>query len=291
MADLKKNKYFEVKISFNDDTYDEIMNVLYLEGMENILEENGQLVIYLPEDENGNSKDQIAILRKSLEISGLTKNKDFSSRLFDDRNWNDEWEKNIEPVYIGEKIIVYPSWKEKDLKNTKDKILIQIDPKMSFGTGHNETTQLVLELMSIYMKGNEEKLFDFGCGTGILSIAGIKLGAGSAVAVDIDEDSIVNAKEYAEINEVQDKIKFIKGSLKEASGNLYDIVCANIISGVLLENMENFSNMIDSGGKLFLSGILENESQDLLEHLTEYDFEIVDIQMSSEWIGIYAVKI
>jgi len=288
-------KYYEVKISFNDSNYEDIMNLLYLEGIENILEEEGQLIIYLPEVDkeksNENSKVRIALLRKSLEITGLIGKKDFSSKLTDDKNWNEEWERSIEPVYINDKIIVYPSWKEKELNETKGKILIQIDPKMSFGTGHNETTQLVLELMSKYIKGTEENLFDFGCGTGILSIAGIKLGVGKAVAVDIDKDSISNAWEYAEINEVHENIDFIHGSLKDLKYETFDIVCANIIRSVIVDNFPALTERINPGGKLFLSGILMDDDQEILEHLTQLEYEVVDIQMKTDWIGVFAVKI
>ncbi|HQY19808.1 MAG TPA: 50S ribosomal protein L11 methyltransferase [Ignavibacteria bacterium] len=288
-------KYYEVKISFNDSNYEDIMNLLYLEGIENILEEEGQLIIYLPEVDkeksNENSKVRIALLRKSLEITGLIGKKDFSSKLTDDKNWNEEWERSIEPVYIDDKIIVYPSWKEKELNETKGKILIQIDPKMSFGTGHNETTQLVLELMSKYIKGTEENLFDFGCGTGILSIAGIKLGVGKAVAVDIDKDSISNAWEYAEINEVHENIDFIHGSLKDLKYETFDIVCANIIRSVIVDNFPALTERINPGGKLFLSGILMDDDQEILEHLTQLEYEVVDIQMKTDWIGVFAVKI
>jgi len=288
-------KYYEVKISFNDSNYEDIMNLLYLEGIENILEEEGQLIIYLPEVDkeksNENSKVRIALLRKSLEITGLIGKKDFSFKLTDDKNWNEEWERSIEPVYIDDKIIVYPSWKEKELNETKGKILIQIDPKMSFGTGHNETTQLVLELMSKYIKGTEENLFDFGCGTGILSIAGIKLGVGKAVAVDIDKDSISNAWEYAEINEVHENIDFIHGSLKDLKYETFDIVCANIIRSVIVDNFPALTERINPGGKLFLSGILMDDDQEILEHLTQLEYEVVDIQMKTDWIGVFAVKI
>ncbi|MFZ1320993.1 MAG: 50S ribosomal protein L11 methyltransferase [Ignavibacteria bacterium] len=292
-------KYYEVKISFNDSNYEDIMNLLYLEGIENILEEEGQLIIYLPEtgeessqeNFNENSKDRILMLKKSLEITGLIGKKDFTSKLTEDKNWNEEWERSIEPVYIDDRIIIYPSWKENELKDIKGKILIQIDPKMSFGTGHNETTQLVLELMSKYIRGTEENLFDFGCGTGILSIAGIKLGVGKAVAVDIDKDSISNAWEYAEINGVHEKIDFIHGSLKHVNEETFDIVCANIIRSVIVDNFPTLTERINPGGKLFLSGIMMNEDQEILEHLTQLEYEVVDIQMKTDWIGVFAVKI
>lgn len=292
-------KYYEVKISFNDSNYEDIMNLLYLEGIENILEEEGQLIIYLPEVDkensqdnlNENSKDRILMLRKSLEITGLIGKNEFSYKLTDDKNWNDEWEKSIEPVYIDERIIIYPSWKENELQAPEGKILIQIDPKMSFGTGHNETTQLVLELMSKYVRGTEENLFDFGCGTGILSIAGIKLGVGKAVAVDIDLDSISNARDYAEVNNVHGNIEFIHGSLKQVSDKTFDIICANIIRSVIVDNFPALTERINPGGKLFLSGILMDEDQEILEHLTQLEYEVVDIQMKSDWIGVFATKI
>ncbi|MBS1517028.1 MAG: 50S ribosomal protein L11 methyltransferase [Bacteroidetes bacterium] len=282
-----KDKYFEIRISFGKSNYEEIMNQLYMEGVENILEENGQIILNMPED----AKEELDSLIKTLVLSGSVKKKDITSELLENKNWNHEWERSVEPVYISDKMIIYPSWKKDELKDHEGKILIEIDPKMSFGTGHNETTQLVLELMSEYLEGSEQYLFDFGCGTGILSIAGIKLGVKKALAVDIDADSIANAKEYAKINNVHKNIKFVNGSLEAGGDEIYDIVCANIIRSVILENIERISGMMKKGSKLFLSGILISEDQDILEHLVQYDFEIIDMQVSSEWIGIYAVRV
>ena len=281
-----ENKYFEIQIAFNDKNYDELYSKLYLEGIENILEEEGVVKIYFAE----NDKEKINILKEHLLESKIISEKDFSSEIFNDKNWNEEWEKTIEPVYIRDKIIIFPSWKSDEIEDKKGKILIEIDPKMSFGTGHNETTQLVLELMSDYLEGNEEKLLDFGTGTGILSIAGIKMGVGKAVAIDTDEDSIKNAGEYFEKNSVHDRIKLIRSGISDLHEDSFDVICANIIRSVILDNIEHIVRKMKSSGKLFLSGILLSEDQEILEYLTQFEFEVMDISSKAEWIGIYAVK-
>ncbi|MBK8549790.1 MAG: 50S ribosomal protein L11 methyltransferase [Ignavibacteria bacterium] len=280
------NNYYEVQIAFNKKNYDELYNKLYLEGIENILEEDGMLKIYFDADDT----ESINSLKEELLNSNIIREKEFSSEKLENKNWNEDWEKTIEPVYIRDKIIIYPSWKKNELKDPEGKILIEIDPKMSFGTGHNETTQLVLELMSDNVEGTEEKLLDFGTGTGILSIAGIKLGVGRAVAIDIDQDSIENAGEYFKRNSVHEKIVLAKSSISDLNEDSFDIICANIIRSVIIDNIEHISGKIKMNGKLFLSGILLSEDQEILEYLTQYEFEVADISSNAEWIGIYAVK-
>jgi ribosomal protein L11 methyltransferase len=280
------NTYIEVQISFNKDNYDEIYNELYIQGIESIEEDNGVLKICFDETD----VDLISSIKVNLLENKIIKSKDISIKKIRDKNWNDEWEKSIEPVYVRDKIIIHPSWKKNELINTEDKILIEIDPKMSFGTGHNETTQLVLELMVDNIKGNEEKLLDFGTGSGILTIAGIQLGIGKAIAIDIDDDSIQNAKENFEKNSVHDKVKLIKARIHEIEEDSFDVICANIIRSVIIENIEHIVDKIIPHGKLFLSGILLSEDQEILEHLTQREFQVEDIVSKEEWIGIYAVK-
>lgn len=281
-----ENNYYEVRITYSKKNYEELYNLLYLSGIENILEENGMLMIYFDEKDYG----KIDLLKKELLSRKVIKEKDFISEKMENKNWNEEWENTIEPVYIKDKIIIYPSWKKGELKNAEGKVLIEIDPKMSFGTGHNETTRLVLELMSDNIESTEEKMLDFGTGTGILTIAGIKLGVGSAVAIDIDEDAVQNAKEYFLKNSVHEKVKLYKAKISDIEEDSFDIICANIIRSVIIENIEHISGKIRPNGKLFLSGILLSEDQEILEYLTQYYFEIQDIISSAEWIGVYAVK-
>jgi len=281
-----ENNYYEVQITFNKKNYEELYNRLYLNGIENILEENGSLKIYFDEKDSG----KINLIKEELISSKIIKEKDFISEKFENKNWNKEWENTIEPVYIKDKIIIYPSWKKDKLNDPEGKILIEIDPKMSFGTGHNETTQLVLELMCDNIEITDEKMLDYGTGTGILTIAGIKLGISRGIAIDIDSDAIENAAEYFKRNLVHEKVKLVKANITEIDEDAFDVICANIIRSVIIENIEHISGKIKPNGKLFLSGILLSEDQEILEYLTQYYFEIQDIISSAEWIGIYAVK-
>ncbi|MEP7146544.1 MAG: 50S ribosomal protein L11 methyltransferase [bacterium] len=280
------NNYYEVQISFNKNNYEALYNNLYLNGIENILEEEGFIKIYFDDS----SLEKIDQLRESLLKEKIIGTKDFSFAKFENKNWNAEWENSIEPVYIRDKIIIYPSWKETGLKDAEDKITIEIDPKMSFGTGHNETTQLVLELMSDYINGDEKKLLDFGTGTGVLTIAGLKLGVERAVAIDIDDDAIENAKQYFQKNSVYEKVELIKSNIGELKEESFDIICANIIRSVIVDNFNYINDKIVVNGKLFLSGILNCEDGIILELLYLNDFDIEDIISKTEWIGIYAIK-
>ncbi len=207
--------------------------------------------------------------------------------IFEERNWNAEWEKTIEPVYISDRIVVYPSWKEHEVMDRKDLIRIQIDPKMAFGTGHNETTRLVLKQMCEYLEPSDKTLLDFGSGSGILSIAGIKLGIQSALGLEIDPEAIVNAKENAIINEVEDSVIFDNCSIDSAVGRTYDVIAANIISSVIIPNIGHIKKNLKNKGKIFISGILKEEKDDFVKFLEQNKFDLIEIISEAEWLGIY----
>ncbi|HCA42384.1 MAG TPA: 50S ribosomal protein L11 methyltransferase, partial [Bacteroidetes bacterium] len=222
--------------------------------------------------------------------TGVVREKDFIIKKFENKDWNKEWEKTIEPVNIKNKIIITPSWKKDTITDTENKIIIEIDPKMSFGTGHNETTQIMLEMMIENLEITDKKILDFGSGTGVLAIAAQKLGADKIVAIDNDDDAVENAKEYFEINHTTD-IKLLKSELKELNDSGFDVILANIIRTVILENLSDMNFKLNSNGKLFLSGILKIEDKDISDALHENGFEILKKYYKSEWIGIYAIKI
>jgi len=279
-------KYYELEIAFNESNYESIYNTLYLYEIKSILEENGVLKISLPE--------------KELKILEAIKNHLISDKIVHEKNiiiskienldWNKEWEKTIQPISIKNKLIIYPSWKKNELGNTNEKILIEIDPKMSFGTGHNETTQLILELMCDYITSLDKKMLDFGCGTGILTIAGIKLGLKKAISIDIDEDSIENAKENFKINSVDNNVDLYKNDITEIRENGFDIICANITSGVIRFNLKQIHDKLKPGGKLFITGILISEKPEIEASLIKNGFEITENRDKAEWTGYYIFK-
>ena len=140
--------YYGIEILYSQDNYDKIYNLLYLEGIKSILEENGIIKFFIEEK---NFKKLNSLKDALLKLPTLAE-KDINIEKLVSHNWNREWEKSIEPVYIKDKLIVYPSWKKKELLKPKGKILIEINPKMSFGTGHNETTQMMLEMLCEYTR-------------------------------------------------------------------------------------------------------------------------------------------
>lgn len=202
------------------------------------------------------------------------------------QNWNLEWEKSIQPITISERIIVTPSWHPLE---DPSKIILTIDPKMTFGTGYHETTRLVIRLMEEYIAGDDVVL-DVGTGTGILAITSIKLGAAKAIGVDIDEWSFDNGNENTKRNNVDDKVSIRIGSLESVPETAFDIVLANIIRNTILELLDSIVLKLRSGGKLLLSGLLAKDREPIETALRERGLKTLDVIQENEWIAIAAQK-
>jgi ribosomal protein L11 methyltransferase len=203
--------------------------------------------------------------------------------LVEEKNWNEEWEKSINVIKVTDRIIIKPTFRKYD--PNENEIVITIDPKMSFGTGEHQTTKIMLMLIEKYIKQNI-KVLDVGSGTAVLAIAAIKLGAGSAVAVDIDEWCLDNAKENAVLNSVQDKVEILIGEINDVQADNFDLVLANIQKNVLLNISSELKMKIKKDGLLILSGLLTIDEKDIVEHYTAAGFELVELIKMDEWIGI-----
>lgn len=279
--------YLELEIAFNEKNYDLIYNRLYLSGINSILEENGFIRVYFPQDKKSLAEQ---IINDLTGHDGINI-KNVLLQEFREQNWNEEWEKTIEPVYISKKLVIYPSWKKSELNLSGGRIPIEIDPKMSFGTGHNETTQLILEQMAEFIDPPVDKfLLDFGSGTGILSIAAIKLGVEKAVALEIDDDSIENSKEYFRINGVSGNITLYQSDLKYIKETAFDIITANIIKPVIVPNLKRMYKKLKPNGKLFITGILKEETEEMIGELTKHNFIMKDLRQKAEWSAFYALR-
>jgi ribosomal protein L11 methyltransferase len=283
---MSNKYYFELEINFNELNYEKLLEVLYSSGINKILETDKSVIVYLPESE----KDIIDNITRQLFSRKLAGKNSVVLKVLKNQDWDKNWKKTIKPVLIKDRIVLYPSWLKKEANKFKKRILIELDPKMSFGTGHNETTQLVLELMCDFFDSKDKYVLDYGCGTGVLAIAAIKLGHKKAVAIDIDEDSIDNAKEYFKINKVENSIKLYRKDIFEIKNKNFDIVYANILRNVIEKNLGEIYRKLKPGGKLFISGVLADEENQISDSLKKNNFRIVDKRFKSEWLGIYAVK-
>ncbi len=280
---MKSKIITKISLFTNPKHFDNLIAHLFLLGITSFEEKDTSIDLYVKPEES-------AAIIKSVSTNFFGNNLDILIEEIENRNWNEEWQKSIEPIIISNKLVVYPTWKKEEVRKYKGYIKIQIDPKMAFGTGHNETTQLVLELMLKYLSKKDKYLFDFGCGTGILAIAGIKIGIQKAVANDIDEDSIDNAVENLKLNKVSNKIKLYQNSIPDIKEKNFDVICANIISSVIKENLQLMHLKLKPKGKLFLSGVLREEERNLKNHLKKNRFKVIEVIRKSEWIGVYAVK-
>lgn len=203
-----------------------------------------------------------------------------------EKNWNEIWEQSIEPIEVGEKFVIKPTWKEYHKPN---KIIIEIDPKMSFGTGHHETTRLMLKAIEKYLY-KDSKVLDIGTGSGVLAIASAKLGAKMVIGVDNDQWAYENSIENAEINNVEDKFKSILGSIDDVKDKDFDFILANINKNAIINMMESFYDKLKDKGFLIISGFIDVEQGTIEEYLRLQNFEIIDVLKENEWVAIVARK-
>jgi ribosomal protein L11 methyltransferase len=213
-------------------------------------------------------------------------------------NWVEAWKQHYHPIPIGRRLVIVPAWMETP---SPERISIRIDPGMAFGTGTHPTTQLCLELLEDYLRTGET-VIDVGCGSGILAVAAIKLGAGRALGVDIDPQAIPNARENAAANAVEDRLEIGTGSVSEVLAGNYSIrqaplVIANILAPILVHLLEaGMSELVTPGGRLILSGILDEQWQDtsvpspLQEALRQHQCAVREVKRSGDWVGICVAK-
>lgn len=196
------------------------------------------------------------------------------------KNWNEEWEKNFEPVLVDDFVAVRADFHE-PIKNVQHEIIIT--PKMSFGTGHHATTYLMMQQMRT-IDFRKKTVFDFGTGTGILAILAEKLGASTVYAIDNDEWSIENAKENAQNNNCH-SLTF--DLIDDPSGSeSFDIILANINKNVIITYISVLSNRLSRNGQLLLSGLLKEDEQDILQIAKQLPIKHIATTHENKWICI-----
>lgn len=243
----------------------------------------------------GAIKREIERLKKSdadgrfgtLEITG--------DKNIEEQDWENNWKKYFKPFPIGETLCIKPSW-ETLPDSLSDKIILEIDPSSSFGTGSHTTTRLCLEAIekSIDKVGSEKKVLDMGCGSGILGIGAVKLGASHITAVDIDENSARIAKENFEMNNI-DKSKYdvYAGNIledgdfyKKICSVKYDLIAANIVADIIMAMSAMFKSILKDDGLLLVSGIIAERSQEVVDELLSEGFKVVEFTESEGWAAV-----
>lgn len=201
----------------------------------------------------------------------------------EDKDWERAWMDNFHPMRFGERLWICPSWRPVP---DPDAVNVMLDPGLAFGTGTHPTTALCLRwLDSLDLTG--KTLLDFGCGSGILGIAGLKLGANRVIGIDIDPQAIQASRDNAKRNDVAQRIELY---LPQQQPNLQaDVVIANILAGPLKELRDTISNYCKPKGLLTLSGILASQANDVIESYRQ-DFSQLSVEENEEWVRISGVK-
>jgi len=179
--------------------------------------------------------------------------------LIPQKNWNEVWESNFEPIEIGKQIFVRATFHQPKPEFPYE---IVIDPKMAFGTGHHQTTSMMLELI-LENDFTNKKVLDMGCGTGILAIMASKLGATAITAIDYDPVCYASTIENAQLNSVEN-ITALCGSKEVIPDEIFDIILANINRNILIDQMERYSEVLKTDGEIYFSGFYETPDLDII---------------------------
>ena len=217
---------------------------------------------------------------------------DPSYKLIHDQNWMAAWKDQYQPLKVGQRLAILPAWAENPYPNRTP---IRINPGMAFGTGTHPTTQLCLELMETRV-GPDTDVIDVGCGSGILSIAAILLGASQAYGTDISPAAVQSSLENAKLNNISNKVSFTRGSVGEIINGTFDIVDAPLVVVNILANIimrlfdQDLGELISPGGELILSGILETQADEVLHHAKQSGFTLIEKREIDDWVALCVSK-
>ena len=251
-------------------------------GFESFMEDDSGIIAYIQSHLfNPKLFEQITkILIDNTQI-------EYKHNLIKDQNWNETWEKNyFKPVLIADKCLIRSTFH----KNThKPKFEILIDPKMSFGTGHHETTFLMIEeILELDLHG--KTVLDMGCGTGILAILSAQKGAKDICAIDIDEWSYKNALENIKLNAIKN-VTILLGDKKLIGNRYYNIIYANINKNILIDDIPAYAAIIHQGGKLLLSGFYEEDFDDIHKIAIENGLQLKSQKGKNNWLMLSYLKV
>lgn len=247
--------------------------------------------------------DQSEILKKvKIGLEELRDTVDVGSGMIlssetEDLDWINNWKKFFSSFTIGN-ILIKPTWE--DVKpEDKDKFMIEIDPGISFGTGKHETTQLCIRQLIKYIKDGHPKVLDVGCGSGILSIVALKLGASEVVGTDLDADCMISTHENMKVNHLDEKLgTFYVGNLiddvdlqKQVGTEEYDIVVANILADVIIPMAPVIPDRLRKGGYFITSGIIDFKEDEVRDAIEKTGLKVIEINHQGEWVNITAQKL
>ncbi|NLY42544.1 MAG: 50S ribosomal protein L11 methyltransferase [Clostridiaceae bacterium] len=285
--------------------YEMGVNGLYIEDPRDVLEKDSKpadwdyledelknvdpnrVIIRAYFSEDTNYEEKLIFLREKL--SNVRKYFDIGEGTVEvlevyEKDWANNWKKYYKPIKIGNRVVIKPSW-EQYHPSEDDEVIIEIDPGMAFGTGTHETTRLCIEIIEKYIFEGSHVL-DIGCGSGILGITALKLGASKCTGVDIDENAVKVARKNAYANGVQDKMDIRNGNLLDVVQGKYDIIVANIIADAIITLSSIIKPYINEGGLFIASGIIKDRYEEVKQCLLKEGFILREEMFLGEWVAV-----
>lgn len=205
------------------------------------------------------------------------------TRTLEEEDWSENWKQYYKPFTVGERLAVTPYWEPYD--NADGRTVVTLEPGAAFGTGQHETTYLCLDLCQQYVRPGI-RVLDVGCGTGILGIAAVQLGAGECLAVDRDEVAVAACRHNAALNDCQARVKPVQGNLADQAEGTYELVFANIVADAVIALLPEAKRHLAAEGTLIASGIILEREQDVLAAARAQGFAVKDRRAKGEWVAL-----
>ena len=234
--------------------------------------------IYISPEEN--PAEAVAFLSERYNAEGIKHEIDLS--VCRNQDWENNWKEYFKPIPVGNKLLIRPIWE--DNYNADGRAVLNIEPGLAFGSGGHDTTRLCLETLEKHISP-ETELLDIGCGSGILGIAGLLLGAKSATGVDIDALAVKTAKENGVMNGFEEpQFKVLEGNLTDKVTGKYDVVVANIVADIIVMFTKDVGKFLKDDGVYITSGIIDTRESDVLAAFEKYGFEVIGRHESCGWL-------
>jgi len=274
--------WIELRLKINQETLEQVSSYLFAMGCEGIHVRSSDIYIYFSQHQ-WSDEVQGALVAYISKFDDTFTSRSLRLVSIAAEDWNRKWQESFKPIKVGKNVFISPPWDAYQIK--EGEIGIIINPQMAFGTGHHESTQLIITCMETHLQSGMEVL-DVGTGSGILALTARKMGAAKVLGIDNDPAAIKNAMENKQINGAEDQIRFVIAEMHQLYSDSYDMVLANINLPVILDLASSFPKYLKKQGILIISGILINDEIQVLKDLHEAGFSLVEKQSKKEWLAM-----